>query len=133
MAKGNYTEEELDRYFNDPKARRAAGSSHRRSVRPTEGYRGFFYRKFDNPEKAEAACVLYLFLGVGLAGMLIHGVWALLIMDDLPSFRQIDNPDLQLATIAYTANNKALARYAFQNRSWVSYEEISPHVINALV
>lgn len=95
--------------------------------------RGFFHRKFRDPEKAQAAFVLSLIVGAALSVALIIGGWMLLLTDDLPSFEQLDNPNFQLATIAYTADNKELARYAFQNRSWVTYEEISPHVINALV
>lgn len=134
MSKENYTEEELDRYFSDPSARHRSGSSNgRRGGRGRGGLRGYFHRKFKDEEKAQAALVLSLIAGAVLAVVLVLGVWALFLTDDLPSFKQLDNPDLQLATIAYTADNKELARYAFQNRSWVGYSEISPHVINALV
>jgi penicillin-binding protein 1A len=55
------------------------------------------------------------------------------LMDELPPMREIENPQFQLATIAYTADGEELARYARQNRSWVSYGDISPNVIDALV
>ena len=127
MSRHNYTDEELARYFNNPEARRR---SHRAAAK---GIRGYFHRRFDRPKKAEAAFLLssllaLLFLFTGGAGLYTY-----FITDDLPTFEQLDNPELQLATIAYTADGKELARYAFQNRSWVTYDQISPHVINALV
>ncbi|MEX2399797.1 MAG: PBP1A family penicillin-binding protein [Rhodothermales bacterium] len=128
----NYSDDELDRYFRDPSVRRkadAAGGGRR----PSRGLRGFFHRKYANEDKAQAAFALSLVVAAIVAVTLFVGGWILLLSDDMPSFEQLDNPDLQLATIAYTADNRELARYAFQNRSWVSYEEISPHVINALV
>ena len=137
MSKVQYTEEELNRYFSDPTSRHADGNgrSGRRPghERPKKGLRGFFHRKFDDERKAQAAFVLSLITGAGVAVVLIIGIWSLFLIDDLPTFEQLDNPSLQLATVAYTADNKELARYAFQNRSWVTYDEISPHAINALV
>ncbi len=137
MSKVQYTEEELNRYFSDPRSRRADGNGRRNrrpgDGRPKNGVRGYFHRKFDDPAKAQAAFVLSLIAGSGLLAVLVVAVWSLFLIDDLPTFQQLDNPSLQLATVAYTADNKELARYAFQNRSWVTYDEISPHAVNALV
>ncbi len=137
MSNVEYTEEELNRYFSDRGARRPTGNGgsgrgpHRR--RPRNGFRGYFHRRFDDAKKAQAAFVLSLIAGAGLLVVLILGIWSLFLIDDLPTFDQLDNPNFQLATIAYTADNEELARYAFQNRSWVTYDEISPHAINGLV
>jgi penicillin-binding protein 1A len=57
----------------------------------------------------------------------------LALMGDLPSLEQIENPHLELATVAYTADGVELGRYGRQNRSWVPYEEISPYVAEALI
>ncbi len=132
MSNGKYTDDELDRYFSDPNVRRKKTGAQGGST-SKKGMRGYFHRKFKDPEKAQAAFVLSLIVAAFFAVTVILGGWTLLVSDDLPSFDQLDNPNFQLATIAYTADNKELARYAFQNRSWVTYEEISPHVINALV
>ncbi len=128
-----YSEDELERYFRDPASRKQGASGRGGRSRPASGLRGYFHGRFENEDKAEAAFVLSLLAGAILAVTIVVMGWAALLADDVPSFRQLDNPNLQLATIAYTADNRELARYAFQNRSWVSYEEISPHVINALV
>ncbi len=134
-----YSDEELDRYFNDPGARRSARQGG--PGEPSEGggasggnrLRAYFEERFRNREKAQAAYVLSLIGGVIVAGVLAVGLLLLLLADDLPATRQLENPSYQLATVAYTSDGEVLARYAFQNRSWASYDDISPHVINALV
>ena len=141
-----YTKEELDRYFNDPQSRRGEGPPPEptqnpyaeTAVRPIpkkkKGLAGFFYNRISNPQLAQASMVLSILLGLMIlgAGTLITAV-LMMDEDDLPSLAQLENPDLQLATLAYSADGVELARYALQNRSSVSYDEISPNVINALI
>ncbi len=142
----SYTDEELKRYFNDPSSRRKQRPSVEHSSDfyrdpgepqpppPPRGIRGFFHNMFSNAQMADAAFALSIIVLIGLIGMMSIGGFLLSLGDeDLPSLQQLENPDLQLATIAYTADGKELARYAYQNRSSVSYDEISPNVINALI
>ena len=77
--------------------------------------------------------MLSIIVGIGLAGVLILGIYLLSLTGNLPATQRLENPQFQLATVAYTADGKELARYARQNRSWVNYREISPHVIDALI
>ena len=51
----------------------------------------------------------------------------------LPPLRSAYQPALKLATLAYTADGQELARYYQENRKWVPYSQISPHVVQALV
>lgn len=127
MSRWSYSDEELDRYFQDPETRRS------RRERPSRGLRGFWYRRFDDPRKAEAGFVLSIVGGLLVVVSLVMGIYMLTLTDDLPPTRQLENPEFQLATIAYTSDGKELQRYAFQNRSWVTYDEISPHVLNGLL
>ena len=126
MSDSKYSKEELARYFSDPAARRGESP-------PPGKKRGYMHRFFRNDDQAQAAFLLSLVGGGFVAFALFLGGWALLLSNELPDFRQLDNPDLQLATVAYTSDGKELARYAFQNRSWTSYDDISPHAVNALV
>ena len=132
MSNVQYTEEELKKYFNDPSARHVRENG--RNGRGSEkGLRGYFRRRFEDRRKGEAAYAITLLAAAVLAVVLIVGIWSLLLIPSLPTFQQLDNPELQLATVAYTADNDELARYAFQNRSWVTYDQISEHAVNALV
>lgn len=51
----------------------------------------------------------------------------------LPSFRDLENPKNNLASEVLSADGKVLGSYYAQNRSNVSYDELSPHLINALI
>jgi penicillin-binding protein 1A len=134
MSRYNYSDEELNRYFSDPKARRGAGEKTPRKKEPQKkGLSGYFARRYEDPAKAQAATALTVLLGVGgILGALLL-IYAAIVSTDLPSTRDLENPRFQLASIAYTADGREIARYARQNRSWVSLDEISPHVLNALI
>ena len=51
----------------------------------------------------------------------------------LPSFRDIEHPKSNQASEVVTEDGKILGTYFVQNRSNVTYNEISPNVINALI
>lgn len=123
----NYSDDELNRYFSDPKARRGASSPGQ--DKPD----GFFARRFNNPRLAQAVAVLSVLTGIVLIAVLGIGLWLFAVSDDLPSLQQLENPSLDLATIAYTSDGEELARYGRQNRAWVDYDAMSPHVVNALI
>lgn len=141
----SYSDEELKRYFNDPSSRRQSDAVEHSNdfyrdpnaappPPPRRGIRGFFMRTFGSKKKADAAFALSVITGLGLLGFMAIVVFLVSLgEDELPSLQQLENPDLQLATVAYTADGKELARYAYQNRSSVAYADISPNVINALV
>jgi penicillin-binding protein 1A len=106
--------------------------SHRQ--RPRRGLRGFFHRRL-GPKKAQAAFVVSLVAGAALLGVLALGgyfAWQI-TSDNLPSTKQIENPELDQATVAYTTDGKVLARYATQNRSMVTFDELSEPLVEALV
>ena len=139
-----YTEEELKRYFNDPNSRRndsqqpASNPYADTVVRPAPVKRNrfsrFFYNRIPNPQLAQAAMVFSVLAGLMLMGAsVLLGLVLMMDRGELPSMQQLENPSLQLATVAYTSDGKELARYALQNRSFKSYDEISPNVINALI
>jgi penicillin-binding protein 1A len=123
MADWSYTEKELEDYFADP-GRRKPGE---------EAKNGWFHRRFADPEKATAFRALAWIAGITLFFTLAVLGYLVSLRDELPPLTEIENPNFQFATIAYTADGVELARYARQNRAWVSYADISPHAINALI
>ena len=125
MSDWPYSDEELQQYF-DKTGSQKSDKSGRRSISR------YWRRKFDDERKAKAATLIsYLVVSLLAITTLLGGYFVSLI-DELPPLNEIENPHYQLATIAYTADGKELARYARQNRSWVTFENISPHMINAL-
>ncbi|MFK7806651.1 MAG: transglycosylase domain-containing protein [Saprospiraceae bacterium] len=69
----------------------------------------------------------------------IAGVLAIIFMfvffsyQDLPTFEELENPKSNLATEIYAANGDVLGRYYVENRIPVSYEQLSPYLVQALV
>ncbi|MFP4228093.1 MAG: PBP1A family penicillin-binding protein [Salinivenus sp.] len=132
MSDWSYSEDELDEYFEDPSARNPSGTPGGANDRPTDGFRGFFHRRISDPEKAQAAAVLTAIVGIALLVVFASGLYVWTLTDEVPSTERLENPSMQLATVAYTADGKELARFASQNRSWAPYDSISSHVVNAL-
>ena len=55
------------------------------------------------------------------------------VFGTLPSFRDIEHPKSNQASEILSDDGKVLGTYFVQNRSNISYQEISPNVINALI
>jgi penicillin-binding protein 1A len=51
----------------------------------------------------------------------------------MPTFEELENPKSNLASEVYSSDGELLGTYFIENRSNISYREISPNLINALV
>ncbi len=67
---------------------------------------------------------------VVLVVSLISIVWA---FADIPSFEELENPDSKLATQVIAEDGETLTTFHIENRSYVSYEELSPALVNAAI
>lgn len=52
---------------------------------------------------------------------------------DLPSFEDLENPEYDVASIVYDANGKAFGKYYVENRETISFDSLSPLILNALI
>jgi len=125
MSDWQYSDEELKNYFKNSDSRKTPGVFSGRMFR-------YWKKRLGDDRKAKAASFLSMIVLVVVVFGSFFGVYFVSLIDELPQLTEIENPEFQLATIAYTADGKELARYARQNRSWVTYNNISPHTINAL-
>jgi len=68
---------------------------------------------------------------LGIAG----GVWFASMgwFGPLPSFEELENPQQNLATEIYASDGVLLGKFFYENRSPVTYDQLSPHLVNALV
>lgn len=62
----------------------------------------------------------------GLIGL----VWA---FADIPSFEELEDPDSKLATQVIAEDGEILTTFHIENRSYVSFGELSPNLVNAAV
>lgn len=51
----------------------------------------------------------------------------------MPSFEELENPKTNLATEIYSEDGNLLGKFYIENRSNVNYQDISPHLVNALL
>jgi penicillin-binding protein 1A len=51
----------------------------------------------------------------------------------IPSFRELEDPHSALASEVIAMNGEVLGRYYIENRVPVTYDQLSPHLVNALI
>ena len=61
---------------------------------------------------------------------LLASVWA---FADIPSFEELENPDSKLATEVISSDGEILTTFHIENRSFVTFEELSEHLVNAAI
>lgn len=115
-----------NRYFNDPEYRKKilAEKKAKADASPsiTEYSGSGFKKKF--------------FMGFGiisLVTLLAVGGYVYYLFQGLPSIEQLENPETAIATEVRSRDGVVLDKYFTENRTWVRYEDISPHVVDALV
>ncbi len=74
---------------------------------------------------------IYFLLLAGVAT--IFFCIALGIFGFMPSFEELENPQSNLASEVYSADQEVLGKYFIENRSNVHYEDISPNMVKALI
>ena len=67
-----------------------------------------------------------ILFAVGMIGL----VWA---FADIPSFEELEDPDSKLATQVIAEDGEILTTFHIENRSYVSFGELSPNLVNAAV
>ena len=73
---------------------------------------------------------LCLTVPVAMVFGLLAMVWA---FADIPSFEELENPDSKLATQVIAEDGEILTTFHIENRSFVTYEELSPNLVHAAV
>ena len=73
---------------------------------------------------------IFFTVPVVLVIALIGMVWA---VADIPSFEDLENPDTRLATQVIAEDGEVLTTFHIENRSYVSFEELSPALVNAAI
>ena len=76
-----------------------------------------FWGLFSLPILAIAGAIMWIWLGA-----------------DIPSFAELERPESNLATLVIGDDGKTvLSTFHIENRSYVTYDELSPNLVNALV
>ncbi|WP_194976185.1 penicillin-binding protein 1A [Aquiflexum lacus] len=81
--------------------------------------------------------VIWIAFAAGLIGFVLF-VWAvsgnfLGLFGELPDFQELENPQSEVASELYSSDGMLMGSYFRENRSPVSYYELSPNLVNALI
>jgi penicillin-binding protein 1A len=71
--------------------------------------------------------------GIILAGLVAGTVFMQFLLLGLPSIEELENPKTDMASFVMSRDGQVLDKYFTENRTWVSYVNISPYVIDALI
>ena len=73
--------------------------------------------------------ILFSVAILSVTGLLVS-VW---LFADIPSFGELERPDNKLATQVLAEDGEILTTFHVENRSYVTYEDLSPNLVNAAV
>ncbi len=113
------------RYFNDPEYRKEI-LAQKKASEPTPSSK----EKNDSGIGRKILGVLGIILLVSLLGV---GGYVYFLFQGLPSIAQLENPETAIATEVRSRDGAVLDKYYTQNRTWVRYDQISAHAVDALV
>lgn len=123
----------MDRYFNDPEYRKTmiedSAKVQGEDNTEFEGSRIDRLKKWVNNQPLKYKIVAGSFAFVAL----IILAYIFYLFQGLPSIKQLENPQTARASIVMSSDNIVLDKYFTENRTYVPIDEISPHVIHALV
>lgn len=125
MSDSNKEPIDHQRYFNDPEYRKmilAEKKSKEKVSNSGSTSKSLFGKKF--------VLVFSLFVLIMLTSV---GGYVYYLFQGLPSIQQLENPETAISTEVRSRDGAVLDKYYTENRTWVRYDDISPHVIDALV
>lgn len=81
--------------------------------------------------------IIWLVFAAGIVGFILF-VWAVSVnflglFGELPDFKALENPRTEVASELYSADGVLLGSYFRENRSPVTYSELSTNLVNALI
>lgn len=88
------------------------------------------------PEKKQKLIIRAIW-GVIVGPVVLIGFLLMLVSLELfgpiPTFAELENPKSNIASEIYAADGPLLGTYHIENRSFISYEELSPYLVKSLI
>lgn len=85
----------------------------------------------ESPRVNKWAKRMWLLVFAGVLGLVFLFVG--LSFTDLPSVEELENPRSEEATQVFATNGEVLGRFYTENRVPISFEELSPNIVKALI
>ncbi len=124
MSNSGHNDDHMDQYFNDPEYRRKKIEERKKKKSPKN------FWDFSSPLKRNLA--KYGGITLGLIAVFVIG-FIIYLYQGLPSIQELENPKTAVATVVKSRDGVVLDKYYTENRTDVPMEEISPHVVDALI
>jgi penicillin-binding protein 1A len=121
---------DLDRYLSDRDYRRKKVTEHKAGGASKGKKPPRIIRK--GSDLPDFPWSRYLLISGGVLGVLIIG-FVLFLMTGLPSIDELENPKTDVASFVMSRDGQTLDKYFTENRTYVAYQDISPHVVDALI
>ena len=67
------------------------------------------------------------------AGVIVVFLIFFMLSFNLPSFEELENPKINLASVVYSDDSTPFGKYYIENREPVEYNDLNPHLIHALI
>ncbi len=92
----------------------------------------FWKNKGDVPIwKKKVIRALWILFGLGILVTIL--IFFLLLFDNLPTFEQLENPEIHQASIVYSRKEIPFGKYFVENRESVRFKDLNPHLVDALI
>ncbi|MEP1305931.1 MAG: transglycosylase domain-containing protein [Balneola sp.] len=118
------------RYFNDPEYRKEVLAE--RKARQSSESKPVTSSNDSDSDSLKRKILIWGGSTVGVILLLVIG-YIIFLFQGLPPLEKLENPDTAIATEVRSRDGAVLDKYFTENRTWVSYDQISPYAINALV
>ncbi len=115
---------DMDRYFEDPEYRKSVMGKNKDRDIPKE----------NRSKVGPLGKKVLLYGGISLLLLILIGAgYFTYLLQGLPSIQELENPQTAVATEVRSRDGAVLDRYYIENRTYVTIDEISPNIINALI
>lgn len=134
MPTGKDHMDDYERFIHDPEYRRRKMAEKKNAV---SGKSNTVSGKKKTPKSGTNNPILPYLLkwtaGILVASLIGGLLFVQYLTLGLPSIDELENPRTDMASFVMSRDGEVLDKYFTENRTWVSYDDISPYVIDALI
>ncbi len=77
--------------------------------------------------------VKWVWVSLVAAVLVLLAVFVIISTTMIPDAEDLENPKYEQASIVYASDGPELGRYYTDNRVWATFDELNPHIVNALI
>lgn len=84
-------------------------------------------------KKSNKKYVIWMWLLSIMGLLVVAALFVIVKFSKLPDISELENPKYEFSTIIYDVNNKELGKYYRYNREWMTFDELNPALVDALI